>query len=142
MDGASNPAPAGEASEGYLPTPTLMHSEHADVETDPAQPPPSTSATAAGPAPRHGDTDEGWKKVERKRNGKGEKRGAGFGREAGVPSWAGKARDRGGVSVTVFIGGNRDARPQKARKPKKGSEPSTQTERQRRGGKGGGRVSP
>jgi len=34
------------------------------VETGPAQPPPSTSATAAGPPPRHGDTDEGWKKVE------------------------------------------------------------------------------
>jgi len=124
------------------PSPTLMHSEHADVETDPAQPPPSTSATAAGPAPRHGDTDEGWKKVERKRNGKGEKRGAGFGREVGVTSWADKARGRGGFSVTVFIGGNRDARPQKARKPKKGSEPSAQTERQRRGGIGSGRVSP
>ena len=120
------------------PTPTLMRSEHADVETDPAQPPPSTSATAAGPAPRHGDTDEGWKKVERKRNGKGEKRGAGFGREGGTPSWADKARGRGGVAVAVFVGGNRDARPQKARKPKKGSEPSTRTERQRRGGGGGG----
>ena len=32
-DGAST---AGEAAEGYLPTPTLMHSENADVETDPA----------------------------------------------------------------------------------------------------------
>jgi len=83
--------------------------------------PPSTSATATGPAPRHGGTDEGWKKVERKRKGKGEKRGAGFGREVGVPSWADKARGRGGVSVTVFIGGNRDVRPQKARKPKKWS---------------------
>jgi hypothetical protein len=124
------------------PTPTLMHSEHADVETDPAQPPPSTSATAAGPAPRHGDTDEGWKKVERKRKGKGEKRGAGFGREVGVPSWADKARGRGGVSVTVFIGGNRDVRPQKARKPRKGSEPSARAGRQRIGGKGSGRVSP
>jgi len=112
------------------------------VGTDPAQPPPSTFATAAGPAPRHGDTNEGWKKVERRRNGKGEKREAGFGREVGVPSWADKARGRGGVSATVFIGENRDARPQKARKPKKGSEPSTQTERQRRGGKGSGGVSP
>jgi len=37
----------------------------------------------------------------------------------GVPSWADKARGRGGFSVTVFIGGNRDTRPQKARKPKK-----------------------
>jgi len=124
------------------PTPTLMHSEHADVGTDTTQPPPSTSATAAGLAPRHGDTDEGWKKVGRKRNGKGEKRGAGFGREVSVPSWADKARGRGGFSVTVFIGGNRDARPQMACKPKKGSEPSTQTERQRRGGKGSGCVSP
>jgi len=48
----------------------------------------------------------------------------------------------GGVSVAVFIGGNRDARPQKARKPKKGPQPSAHTERQRRGGKGSGRVSP
>jgi len=119
-----------------------MRSEHADAGTDPAQPPLSTSAMAAGLAPRYGDTDEGWKKFESKRNGKGEKRGAGFGRGVGAPSWADKARGRGGVSVTVFIGGNRDARPQKARKPKKGSEPSTQTERQRRRGKGSGRVSP
>jgi len=58
------------------------------------------------------------------------------------PSWADKARGRGGVSVTFFIGGNRDARPQKARKPKKGSELSSDTERQRRGGRGSGRVSP
>ena len=37
---------------------------------------PSTSATATGPAPRHGEPDEGWKKVERKRKGKGkEKKG-------------------------------------------------------------------
>ena len=33
---------------------------------------------------------------------------------------ADKARD-GGVFGTVFIGGSRDARPHKARKPKKGS---------------------
>jgi len=79
MDGASNPAPAGEATEGYLPTPTLMHSEHADVETDPAQSPPSTSATAAGPAPRPGDMDEGWKKVERKRKGKERREGQDLG---------------------------------------------------------------
>ena len=38
----------------------------------------------------------------------------------GVPSWEGKPRGRGGVSVTFFIGVNRNARPQKARKPKKG----------------------
>jgi len=70
-DGASNPAPAGEAAEGYPPpTPTLIHSVHAVAETDPAQPAPSTSATATGPAPRNGGTDEGWKKVERKHKGK------------------------------------------------------------------------
>ena len=80
------------------------------METDPAQPPPSTSATAAGRVPRDGDTDEGWKKVERKCNGKGEKRGAGFGREVGVPPWADKARGRGRVSVTASIGGNRRQR--------------------------------
>jgi len=143
--GPQTPPQPAKQPRDTSPTPTLMHSEHADVESDPAQPPPSTSATAAGPAPRHGDTDEGWKKAERIRKGKGEKRGAGFGREVGVPSWAGKARGRpgrGGVSVTVSIGGNRDARPQKARKPKKGSWPSPDTERQRRGGKGSGRVSP
>jgi len=120
------------------PTPTLTHSEHADVETDPAQPSPSTSATAAGPAPLHGNTDEGWKKVERKRNGKGEKRGAVFGREVGVPSWAGKARGRGGFSVTVFIGGNKDARPQKARKPKKGRSRALRLRDKGEVGKGAG----
>jgi len=46
-DEASNPVPAGEAAEEYLP------------RTNPAQPAPSTSATATGPAPRHGETDEG-----------------------------------------------------------------------------------
>jgi len=46
---------------------------HAGVEADPA---PSTSATATELAPRHGETDKGWKKVERKRKGKGkEKKG-------------------------------------------------------------------
>ena len=59
----------------------------------------------------------------------------------GVPSWADKAQGRDGFSVTVFIGGNRDARPQKARNPKKGSEPSAQTQRQMRGGIGSGPVS-
>jgi hypothetical protein len=53
-----------------------MHSQHADVETDPAQPQPSTSATATGPALRKDETKDGWKKVERKRIGKRkEKRG-------------------------------------------------------------------
>jgi len=35
---------------------------------------PSTSATAMGPAPRHGEKDERWKKVERKRKEKGKER--------------------------------------------------------------------
>jgi len=53
-----------------------MYSDRSDVETDPAQPAPSTTATATGPAPRHGEMDEGWKKVERKHKGKGkEKKG-------------------------------------------------------------------
>jgi hypothetical protein len=96
-----------------------MHSGCANVETDPTQPQPSTSATATGPALREDKTEDGWKKVERKREGKGkEKRGAGNGKEVSVPSWADKARG-GGVYVTVFIGGTRDARLQMARKPKK-----------------------
>ena len=90
------------------------------METDPAQPAPSTSATASGPAPRHGETDEGWKKVERKRKGKGKEKKGKDRKEGSVPSWADKARGRG-VYVTVFIGGSRDARPHKARKPQKGS---------------------
>ena len=51
------------------------HHLHADVETDPAQPPPSTSTKVAGLAPRHGDTDEGWKKLERKRKEKERREG-------------------------------------------------------------------
>jgi len=78
---------------------------HAGVETNPAQPAPSTSAT--GPAPRH-ETDEGWKKVERKRKGKGKEKKGVERKEGSVPSWADKAR---AVYVTVIIGGNRDARP-------------------------------
>jgi len=73
--GPQTPHQPAKQLKDTSPTPTLMHSEHADVETNPAQHPPSTSATATGSAPRHGNTDEGWKKVERKRNKKGEKRG-------------------------------------------------------------------
>jgi hypothetical protein len=118
--GPQTPHQPAKQQRNTSPTPTLMHSVHAGVETNPAQPAPSTSATATGPAPRHGETDEGWKKVERKRKGKGkEKKGKDW-KEGSVPSWADKARGRG-VYVTVFIGGSRDARPHKARKPKKGS---------------------
>jgi len=118
------------------------HHQHSDMETDPAQLLASTSTTAAGLAPRHGETDKGWKKLERERKEKGEKRGQGFGREVGVPSQGGKARGRGGVSVTAFIGRNRCTRPQKARNVLEESELSSETERQRRGGRGSGRVSP
>jgi len=114
--------PAGEAADGYLPHTNLMHSLHAGMETDPAQPAPSTSATATGPASRHGGTDKGWKKVERKRKGKRKK----------------EKEVRGGtIYVTVFIGGNRNARPHKARKPRKGSEV-----RGKRGGRKSGHVGP
>jgi hypothetical protein len=51
------------------PAPMLGQSEHTDVETDPAQPAPSMSPTAVGAAPHHGEADEGWKKVEKKRKG-------------------------------------------------------------------------
>jgi len=50
---------------------------------------------ATGPAPRHDETDEGWKKVERKRKWKGkEKKGKDW-KEGSVPSWADRARGRG-----------------------------------------------
>lgn len=52
---------------------------------------------------------------ERKRKRKAEKRGTGLGREGSVPARADKVSGRGGVWLTVFIGGNRDSRPQKAR---------------------------
>jgi len=69
------------------------------------------SATSTGPASRHGETDEGWKKVERKRKGKGKEKEGVERKEMSAPSWAGKARGRG-VSVTVFTGMNREARTQ------------------------------
>jgi hypothetical protein len=75
-----------------------MHSENADVETDPAQPQPSTSATPAGLALGEDETKDGWKKVERKHNGKGkEKRMAGNAKEVSVPFWADKAQGSGVV---------------------------------------------
>jgi len=115
--GASDPTPAGEAAGGY---PHTNSHEHADMETDPAQPALSTAATATGPAPRHGETEEGWEKVERKRKEKGKEKKGVERKEGSVPSWADKARSRG-VYVTVFIGESRDARPRKGRKPRKDS---------------------
>jgi len=86
-----------------------MHSVHA-LETGPAQ-----------TAPRCGETDEGWKKVERKRKGKWKEKKGMERKEGSVLAWVDKARGWS-VYATVFPGGNRDARPHKARKPRKGSE--------------------
>jgi hypothetical protein len=83
------PRTGRRSSRGILPTSTLMHSERADVETDPAQPQPSASAAATGPALREDETEDGWKKVERKRNGKRkEKSEVGNGKEVSDLSWA------------------------------------------------------
>jgi hypothetical protein len=94
-----------------------MHSKHAgpvaSVTTGPTQPPPTTSE------PPHVDsveTEEGWKKVERKRwRGKREKK-VGTRSAGGVPTWADIARG-GGVSVNVFIGAGADYTKPKARRP-------------------------
>jgi hypothetical protein len=98
------------------PTPTLMHSKHAgpSVTTVPAQPPPTTAV------PPRGDTEEGWKKVER-RKGKGKGKGkrekkVGARSTGGVPTWADIARG-GGVSVNVFLGGGAGYTKPKARRP-------------------------
>jgi regulator of replication initiation timing len=95
------------------PTPTLMHSKHAgpSVATGPTQPPPTTSQP---PRVDSVETEEGWKKVERKRwKGKREKK---VGPAGGVPTWADIARG-GGVSVNVFIGGGVGYTKPKARRP-------------------------
>jgi len=56
--------PTNRRSRGEIPPPhQLLHTMHAGVEIDPAQPTPSTSATATELAPRHGET--GWKKVRK-----------------------------------------------------------------------------
>jgi hypothetical protein len=84
-----------------------MHSKHAgpSVTTGPTQPPPTTSEP---PRVDSVETEEGWKKVERKRwKGKREKK---VGPAGGVPTWADIARG-GGVSVNVFIGGGALATP-------------------------------
>jgi len=56
--GPQTPHQPAKQQRNTSPTQTLMHSVHAGVETNPAQPAPSTSATATGAAPRHGETDE------------------------------------------------------------------------------------
>jgi len=58
--GPQSPHQPAKQQRNTSPAPTLMHSVHAGVDTNPAHPTPSTSATATGPAPRHGETDEGW----------------------------------------------------------------------------------
>ena len=113
--GATNSAPTDEAAERYLPTPTLMHSIHG-VDTDPAQPRHQHQPRPWGPHLAMVRRMR-WKKVVRKRKGKGEEKKTKDQNEGSVPSWADKARDNG-VYVTVFIGGNRDARPHKACNPK------------------------
>jgi len=95
MNGASNPAPAGEATEGYLP-----HTDsHALGACGCGNRPRATLAInvchgcRAHTLPwRHG---QGMKKVERKRNGKGEKRGARFGRR-----WASRPGCQGPALTT------------------------------------------
>jgi hypothetical protein len=94
------------------PTHCLKHSKHAgpSVTTGPIQPPPTASE------PPRGDTEEGWKKVERKRGkGKPEKK-VGYRAARGVLTWADIARD-GGVSVSVFTGGGAGCTKPKARRP-------------------------
>jgi hypothetical protein len=83
------------------PTHTLMHSKHAgpSVTTEPIQPPPRTSEP---PRIDSVETEEGWKKVERK-GGKGK-------REKKVGARG------GGVSVNVFIGGDAGYIKPKARR--------------------------
>jgi hypothetical protein len=81
-----------------------MHSKHAEpvasVTTGPTQPPPATSEP---PRVDSVETEEGWKKVERKRwKGKREKK-VGTRSAGGVPTCAAIAQG-GGVSVNVFIG--------------------------------------
>jgi len=77
-DGASNPATAGEAAGRYLPH-TNSHALCACRCGDRSRATRTiklTSATATGPAPRHGEADERCKKVERKPKGEGkEKKG-------------------------------------------------------------------
>jgi hypothetical protein len=75
-----------------------------------------TLATSEPPRVDSVETEEGWKKVERKRwKGKRENKvGTRF--AGGVPTWADIARG-GGVSVNVFIGGDAGYTKPKARRP-------------------------
>jgi hypothetical protein len=118
-NGASNPAPAGEAAEGYLAH-INSHALGACGRGDRSLAAPAINICHRhGPALREDETQDGWEKVERKHEGKGkEKCGAGNGKEVSVSSWAGNARGRG-VCVTVVIGGSRDASRKRHTNPKK-----------------------
>jgi len=124
-DGASNPAPAGEATEGYPPPHQLSCTRCMRI----------WKPTPHNPRHQHPSRPQGphLTMTTRMRDGR-QLRGSPTGKE--------RREGQGRHLCDRLIGGNRDIRPQKVRKPKKGSEPSTQTERQRRGGKGSGRVSP
>jgi hypothetical protein len=87
------------------------------VETNPAQYQPSTSATATGTALRDDETEDGWKKVEKTRKGLEREGREAEKRRASRPRLI--KLGAGGVCVAVSIGGSGDARPRKARKPKK-----------------------
>jgi hypothetical protein len=115
----SLPRTSGRSSGGNLPH-INSHALGARECRDRSRATPATiSATAPGPALGEDETDDGRKKFERKHNGKGkEKRGRTRRRGASCP---GRINLGAGVSMTVFIGGNRDARPHKARKPKRGA---------------------
>jgi hypothetical protein len=115
--GVAIPAPVTKQARDTSPTPTLMHSKHAgpvaSVTTGPTQPPPTTSEP---PRVDSVETEEGWKKVERKRwKGRWEKK-VGTRSAGGVPTCAAMARG-GGVSVNVVIGARADYTKPKARRP-------------------------
>jgi hypothetical protein len=115
--GSQSPRQPTKQARDTSPTPTLMHSKHAgpvaSVTTGPTQPPPTTSEP---PRVDSVETEEGWKKVERKRwKGKREKK-VGTRSAGGVPTWADMARG-GGVCVNVFIGAGADYTKPKARRP-------------------------
>jgi len=57
------------------PAPTLMHSDYADAQTDPTQPPPAISATAAGSALRYGDRKRDGRRLRGSATGKERREG-------------------------------------------------------------------